>query len=215
MDNFLYAGLSSCIVNLIQPLQTLKTFKQAGIKPNYKIPILYRGYWGMTIIDIGAFSVHNIVNYETSDNVSVLNKSILAGIISTPLVTIGEYFVINKQINTLYKFKNMFSVKSTLLTLGREIQFPIFLFYISPLIGKHKNIKDIYKSELISGYLSGFICGICTNPFDRYKTLSQSDRHSNINIKNLFVGSIHRANYIGLTLSMLNYINSLRLIQSK
>lgn len=201
------AMVGSLSINLLQPLQTLKNFKQAGIKPSYKIPTLYRGYWGMCFIDIGTISVYNVINYEISNQYSTLYKSILSGIISTPLVTVGEYLVINKQISAQYKFKNMFTTKSTLLTLGREIQFPVFLFYVSPIIDSY------IKNTIISGYLSGFICGLTTNPFDRYKTLSQSNNsyisNSNI-IKNLFVGSIHRANYIGLSLSMLNYINSFR-----
>ena len=63
MDNFLFASISSTVTNLLQPLLTLKNMKYANVPFSYKPSVLYRGYIGTCLIDMSAYSVHNICNY--------------------------------------------------------------------------------------------------------------------------------------------------------
>lgn len=198
--------------------------------------ILYRGYWGTCLVDMSAYSIHNICNYELA-NLGIINspfhRSVIAGLLATPIITVGEYLIINKQLkgHSYRNFHHAFTVKPFLSTLGRELPFPVFLFYITPRISTFINqgfkSGDSFESNqseqsnqpnrlinFISGYISGCICGYITNPCDRYKTLLQSKTSINLmqgNLtKNLLTGSIHRANYIGLTIAITDLINSYR-----
>lgn len=260
MENFLFAGISSLCSNLLQPFLTIKNMKQTGIslsnlnlKTSRLIKVLYRGYWGTCLVDMSAYSIHNFCNYEFIGT-SPLVRSILAGFLATPLITIGEFLIINKQLKgqSYRNISHSFELRTYSATLGRELPFPVFLFYVTPLIknfmndmygmngmngmnGKDctddtkgtnsTNFRNSKFSEFLSGYLSGCFCGFLTNPFDRYKTIRQAGINSGLyqgmNLKRsgfktslrlYFIGSLHRANYIGLTLAITNLINSYRIV---
>ena len=96
-------GISSLLVNGgVHPISTIQSCMMAGT-PMQRVGLLalYRGFGAMFGTDWAAFATAYLFNDALQGRLSELNASIAAGLISAPVICVGEGLTRNRQVNAL------------------------------------------------------------------------------------------------------------------
>jgi hypothetical protein len=163
----------------------------AGFNPNVirrRIPSgLYNGFSSVFLVDSGCFASHYIITGTCKGRLSELLSSLAAGIISAPIVSVGEGFMANRQVNALPYFQivsRAMRISGLTMTAFREIPFTVTVFYLTPLLQRKMEerlslryplspISTMTTQIFISGSV-GALASVFTTPFDLIKTRVQT-----------------------------------------
>ncbi len=228
--------VGSLIMNsATHPLCTIKNRLMAN-KPPFPISskkiiclkALYRGYTDICLTDSASLVMTYVVNgFLRKNDFSPLISSALAGVAASPVIAVGEAFMVNHQVHSnssscsLKMLRNAFRGAGLFATMLREVPFTVALFSFAPQIETWMTFKNQLTSFTLSGLISGSICGAITAPADRIKTLIQAknfsfahassavvrDFKTHSGQKRLLLDASTRALYMGLGVALLNIIN--------
>ncbi|MBA3604151.1 MAG: hypothetical protein H0W50_11060 [Parachlamydiaceae bacterium] len=228
--------VGSAVMNTVtHPLCTFKNRLMAN-KPPFPVSerrivclkALYRGYTDICLTDSASLVMTYVVNgFLRKNDFSPLISSALAGVAASPVIAVGEAFMVNHQVHlnssscNLKMLQNAFRGAGLFATILREVPFTVALFSFAPKIETWMTFSNQLTSSTFSGLISGSICGAITAPADRIKTLIQAknfsfgqaakavgrDLRTNSGQKRLLLDASTRALYMGLGVAILNVIN--------
>lgn len=230
----LLAVAGSFVVNAaVHPLCTIKNRLMVNQPPVFIsaktiscFKALYRGYSEICLTESAAYAVTYVVNgILQKKGAGSLLSSVLAGIASSPVVTVGEAIMVKHQINgeklTWRMLRDSMSGAGFLATLSREIPLSVAIFSFAPAIEKRITFANELGNHALAGLISGGICGALTAPVDKIKTLVQANELPFMAAARLVRGEFYsaagqnrilidvstRAVYIGLSVALLNVLN--------
>lgn len=228
------AVVGSILVNaVVHPLCTIKNRQMANQPPLLSsvgrmsnLKALYKGYAEICATDAASFAVCYIVNGVLKKNeITPLTSAILAGIASSPVVAIGEAFMVNRQVNghafDSRMLSNALRASGLFATMLREVPFSVAIFAFAPAVEKAMPFSNKLADSTVAGLIAGGVCGAVTAPADKIKTLVQA--HASPLAKTatavfLELGAPQgqrkfwadagtRALYVGLAVAILNVLN--------
>lgn len=229
------AGVGSVIVNaVVHPLCTIKNRLMANESPfprsegTFKnLKALYRGYTAMCLTESASFAVTYVSNgLMKSNEIHPLVSAILAGAISTPVVTAGEALMVNSQVNgkaiNTQMLRTAMQGSGLIATMLREIPFSVSIFALPSVIETRMPFSNALINNVFAGLISGCLCGAITAPADKIKTLVQAkglpfrgalaavsgELTTTHGRRKLLNDARVRALYIGLAVAILNVINN-------
>ncbi len=159
-----------------------------------------------------------------------MSSSIIAGLISSPIVAFGEGLMANRQVNAMpyaQIFKRAIRPAGLITTAFREVPFSMAVIYFTPLLeGQFQSISQGYEGSLVrnkvfevaAGVIAGAASGFLTTPIDLIKTRVQTSEHplsirraarlayENGGLRGLFRGCGARAFYVGLAVASMNVV---------
>ncbi len=232
----LQGSLASFIVNgLVHPICTVKNRQMAaGLalrKALTPIQGLYNGYLAISCVESITFTTIYVTNNFLKGRVSDLTSSVMAGLISSPIVSFGEGFMTNRQVNALpYSqiFKRAIRPVGLITTALRETPFSMAVFYFTPILERkfqkisprcEESIARNKAIELASGVIAGAIAGFLTTPVDLINTRVQTNQQplsimkavsltcADTGLRALFRGCGARAFYLALAVAGMNIVN--------
>lgn len=215
------ASVTSILVNGgVHPIGTFKTYCMMGQLRRLTAKELYNGYFAVCTVDAASFSIAYVTNGKiTVGNHSPLVAALAAGVLSSPIVAVGEGLMVNRQIYSLpyiQLWKKAFRRSGFCITALREIPFTTSLFYLSPLL--EKKIEKLtggswIATAAVSGFTAGALAGFISTPPDLIKTRVQVSERT-ITIKQaiesvwteghrfrFFQGGFSRALHLGSTMA--------------
>lgn len=229
------AVIGSFAVNAaVHPLCTIKNRLMANEKPFSSFggrvagfKALYHGYTEICLTESGAYAMSYVVNgFLKRKEIDPFVSSILAGVASTPIVTVGEALMVNRQVHggslSLHMLRGAMRGSSLFATILREIPFSVAIFSFAPAIERSMPFSNELANNTISGLISGSICGALTAPADKIKTLVQARELSFTSAtaevfseirtvrgkRKILAEAFTRAVYIGLAVAILNVLNN-------
>jgi hypothetical protein len=224
---------------VVQPLCTLKNLmmvqqmhhlhSQSHIK--LKLKILYRGYKESCLTESANYAACLVMNeWLRQQNCNSLVSSTIAGMVSTPIATIGESYIINRQIGNIINSRLLIGAlqrSEILATSLREIPFSIAIFSTAPAIEKKIHSTSDFANKIIAGLIAGFAAGAITAPSDTVRALVQArtseypdgmhfsqavkqlkkDLATKEGIRQMKKNSMARAWYISIAIATLHLLN--------
>lgn len=178
----------------IQPLLVAKTWRQnnlPGFPPlkNFRKGFLPNSITGAPLEAIG-FVVEDLVRRHFPRKKTDLERfgiSLGAGMLGSPTSTMIERPMLVSHrlgmdtfaaIRLIYTKEGMRGfLKGNMPTMARECGYHIGIFACADVIQTHlaSRIRDPINRDRLASVLSGSLVGACTTPFDRIKTVMQSD----------------------------------------
>lgn len=223
-------GFTSVGVNMVvHPLSTVKTRLMANLPKQqiFRLAGLYNGFFAVCVVDLASFPIAYGVHGSSEGRISSLWASIMAGLISAPIVSIGEGAMTNRQLNKPYSFtvlKRSIRLTELTMTILREVPFTIGVFHVMPVLQEliQKRFLILQKTSTTTiaiGAITGATIGFLTTPCDLIKTKVQTMNPQpsirevvqsvvkNYGWKGFFHGSITRTLYIGSAGVVMNLFN--------
>lgn len=225
--------VSSFVVNAVtHPLHTVKTRMMTDPEIRLRQAIapegIYKGVSMMFLSDAFVFATAYYANNELNKlGYSKLNASLLTGVGTALIASIGEGAAANLQVNKESKLeiiKRISRPAGFIATVSREIPFAMGVFYLSPKLKTLIKEKFPESPDLLStgvaGSLSGSMVGCLTSPVDLIRTRIQTHEKS-ISIwaaaqsvkagegggwRGLWRGAGWRSMYIGLATAGMNMV---------
>lgn len=228
-------GIASFLVNgATHPFSTLQSWGMTNTTSVQRIGFsaLYRGFWATCAFDAGAFATAFVINDALHNRLSQLNASIVAGLISAPVICLGEGLARNRQVNAMpYAeiFQRAIRPAGLTTTALREIPFTVAVFYLSPLLQRQIVLQlsrdnPLARQQVViqafAGILAGAAAGFMTSPVDLIKTRVQTSETpltmtqvvrsvaAEGGIRGFFRGGGMRTLYVGLTAAGMNIVNN-------
>lgn len=216
---------------VVHPLCTIKNRLMANqrviFNPFVGLKVLYRGYTEICLTESTAYATSYVVNgILKKREIGPLTSAILAGIVSTPVVAVGEALMLNRQVNggplSSQILRRSLCRSGLVATLLREVPFNVAIFSFAPAIEKRMHFTDEFTKNAIAGLGSGIICGLITAPADKIKTLVQANELSIMDSTRMVVRALGESGgrrrilaegftgvvYIGLSVAILNVFNN-------
>lgn len=218
------AGISTLITNgAVHPLCTVKNRYMDNQRPLIpSLRWLYRGYGSIC----AAESTHIAFLYVVDDllkqrHFHPLTSSVIAGVLSSPIVTVGEGIMVNQQnhqISLIESVRRSLRISGLFATVLREVPYSIAICYWSPALQRRRIFSNEWFNQLFAGCVSGSVAGFLTGPCDLLKTVVQSNdislREAIRNVvreglsrsgrRKLLISSSIRSGYVGLAVAILN-----------
>ena len=182
------------MIGVTQPLFTVKTYWMNGLKTP-DVSIFYRGIVpnalsaglaeGVVFLT-QEVATRNFVNFPMNSTTKEFTISSIAGIIGAPINSACERVMIHQQLKVLPLMDTMKALgrregyirsllKGVCPTAVRDALYNIGVFALNDQIQEiFKNVTG-QESILVSGFVSGGLVGFLSAPFDRIKTIIQSD----------------------------------------
>lgn len=215
-------ALTSFIVNgVIHPLGTVKNCIMTQTQVPRSIPGLYRGFWSIFGTDAAVFAIAYATNDELQTRMSPIVASVAAGVVSAPVVSIGESLMCNRQVNRisyLQSFKMAIRSEGIAMTILREVPYTTAIFFVAPWLQSRLRLRNDFENQAAAGGIAGAIIGCATTGVDRIKTIVQT-HVTRVSIPNTirtlnslegyrwyFKGGLARSLYIGLASSITNVV---------
>jgi hypothetical protein len=220
-------GISSLLVNGgVHPISTIQSCMMAGT-PMQRVGLLalYRGFGSMFGTDWAAFATAYLFNDALQGRLSELNASIAAGLISAPVICVGEGLTRNRQVNALPYveiFQRAVRPAGLATTALREIPFTVAVFYLSPLLQRQiaPGTCPEMMAQACAGILAGAVAGFMTSPVELIKTRVQTSETpltmaqvvrsvaAEGGIQGFFRGGAMRTLYVGLATAGMNVVKN-------
>jgi len=227
-------GISSLLINgIIHPISTMQSCAMANAAVHRMgLSQLYRGYWAICATDAAAFGAAYVTNDALSGRLSPLGASIAAGLISAPVICVGEGLARNRQVNALpygQILERAIRPVGLVTTALREVPFTVAVFCLSPLLqrqlmhlagGSDANTPSSVAAQAAAGILAGAVAGLATSPIELIKTRVQTSEQplsiaqvvrsvaNEGGCRRFFRGGAMRSLYVGLAAAGMNVVNN-------
>ena len=204
ITKYINGGLSGMVgVIISHPIDTIKTHIQTGNKLNTFKPSFTNFYKGMSAPLLGVGLEKAIVfgtyNYSFSNTENIPVSGAISGLVASFIVTPYERYKIlkqNAQVFTIKELNIRFLFTGLSATFTREMPgFAIYFTtyeYLKKINFTNYNKKISYSSSFIYGGISGITAWLFIYPQDKIKTIMQSEKENNRNIKSI-INSIYKS----------------------